>query len=256
VIPQSLARNLPVTVGMAADPRTALRDLHAALVSRATDAFLAASAARRSEQARLKAEEERRYQARVRERWDARPMTTARFVAEIKTALPPDVVVVGEVNTGRADLIRTIPFERPGDYYGSRGGGIGQGLPGALGYRLAHPDRPLLAISGDGSALYTIQALWTAARYHFPLVLAILNNRAYQIVKDNLDRYREFFGVEGERACPHLDLTNPDIDYARLAQGFGVPARRVEEPARVGPAIREGFASGGPYLLDVRVDAR
>ena len=254
--PQSLARNLPVTVGMAADPRTALRDLHAALVSRATDAFLAASAARRSEQARLKAEEERRYQARVRERWDARPMTTARFAAEIKTALPPDVVVVGEMNTGRADLIRTIPFERPGDYYGSRGGGIGQGLPGALGYRLAHPDRPLLAISGDGSALYTIQALWTAARYHFPLVLAILNNRAYQIVKDNLDRYREFFGVEGERACPHLDLTNPDIDYARLAQGFGVPARRVEEPARVGPAIREGFASGGPYLLDVRVDAR
>jgi len=251
--PQALARNFSVTVGLAADPRAALRDLHALLSSRATEPFRTAAAARRREQARLKAEEQRRYQAQVRERWDTRPMTVARFAAELKDALPPDVVVVGEVNTGRADLLRTIPFERAGDYYGSRGGGIGQGLPGALGYRLAHADRPLLAISGDGSALYTIQALWTAARYHLPVVFAILDNRAYQIVKNNLERYREFFRVEGGRGCPHLDLTNPHIDYVQLARGFGVPARRVEDPAEVGPAMREGFASEGPYLLDVLV---
>ena len=254
--PQALARNFPVTVGVTADPKAALRDLHAALSARATDPFRAASAARRAELARLKAEEQRRYQARVRDRWDARPMTTARFAAELKAALPPDVVVIGEVNTGRADLVRALGFERPGDYYGSRGGGIGQGLPGALGYRLAHPDRPLFAISGDGSALYSIQALWTAARYHLPVVFAILNNRAYQIVKNNLGRYRGFFGVEGERDCPHLDLTSPEIDYARLARGFGVPARRVEDPAEVGPAVREGFAAGGPYLIDVLVDGK
>jgi benzoylformate decarboxylase len=252
--PRSLARNFSITVGLAADPKTALRDLHAALSSRVTEPFLAASAVRRSEQARLKAEEQRRYQARVRAEWDARPMTLARFAAELKTALPPDVVVVGEVNTGRADLLRAIPFERPGDYYGSRGGGLGQGLPGALGYRLAHPDRPLLAISGDGAALYSIQALWTAARYRLPVVFVIRNNRAYQIVKRNLDRYRDFFGIEGGQSCPYLDLTNPDIDYAQLARGFGVPARRIEEPAEVGPAIREGFAHAGPYLLDVLVD--
>ena len=74
-------------------------------------------------------------------------------------------------------------------------------------------------------------------------------------MKNNLERYREFFGVEGGRGCPHLDLTNPDIDYVQLARGFGVPARRVEEPAEVGPAMREGFASEGPYLLDVLVGA-
>jgi len=250
--PRSLARNFPVTAGLAADPKAALRDLLAALSARATEPFLAAAAARRRELARRKAEEQRRFQARSRETWDARPMTTARLAAELKAALPPDVVVVAEVNTGRDDLIRTIPFGRPGDYYGSRGGGIGQGLPGALGYRLAHPDRPLLAISGDGSALYSIQALWTAARYRLRVVFVILNNRAYQIVRDNLDRYRDFFGVEGQRGCPHLDLTGPDIDYVQLAHGFGVPARRIEEPAEVGPALRAGFASGGPYLLEVQ----
>ena len=253
--PRSLARHCSVAVGLAAHPGVALRDLHAVLKARAaqTPSFLAASAARRDEQARLHAGEGRRFRARVRERWDARPMTASRFAAELKPALPPDVVVVMEVNTGRADIIRTIPFARPGDFYGSRGGGIGQGLPGALGYHLAHPDRPLLAISGDGSALYSVQALWTAARYRLPVVFVILNNRAYRIVQRNLQRYRDFFGVEGQGGSPYLDLTNPDIDYVQLAHGFGVPARRVEDPADVGPVIRQAFASAGPYLLDVSV---
>jgi benzoylformate decarboxylase len=112
-----------------------------------------------------------------------------------------------------------------------------------------------LAISGDGSALYSIQALWTAARYRLPVVFAILNNRAYQIVKNNLRRYRDFFGVEGGAECAHLDLSSPDIDYAELARGFGVPARRIENPAELAPAVREGFANRGPYLLDVLVGA-
>jgi len=253
--PQSLARNFSVAVGLTADPKTTLREIHSSLVAQATEEFLAASAARRDEQVRLKAQEQRQRRARLESTWDWRPMTTARLAAELKTALPSDVVVVGEVNTGRADLIHTLPFERPGDYYGSRGGGIGQGLPGALGYHLAHPDRPLLSISGDGSSLYNIQAMWTAAHYRMPVVFVILNNRAYQIVKDNLDRYRDYFGLHGREGYPHLDLTDPEIDYARLAQGFGVPARRVVEPAEIGPAIREAFAGDSPYLLEVPVQA-
>jgi benzoylformate decarboxylase len=111
----------------------------------------------------------------------------------------------------------------------------------------------LLAISGDGSALYSVQALWTAARYRLPVVFVILNNRAYQIVQRNLQRYRDFFDVEGQGGSPYLDLTDPDIDYVQLARGFGVPARRVENPADVGPAVRQAFASVGPYLLEVLV---
>jgi benzoylformate decarboxylase len=249
--PQALARNFSIAVGVAADPKMALRDLHTLMSSRATEDFLANSADRRDQQARRQDKEQQRHNTRLQQMWDSRPMTVARFAHELRSALPPDVVVVGEVNTGRRDLIRAIPFQRPGDYYGSRGGGIGQGLPGALGIHLAHPDRPLVSISGDGSSLYSIQALWTAAHYRLPVVFVILNNRAYNIVKLNMDRYRHYFGVSGPQGYPFMDLTEPDIDYVQLAGGFGIPARRVVEPEHIGLAVQAAFASGGPYLIEV-----
>lgn len=252
--PSAVARNYAVTVGIVGDVKLALQELGASIDTGASEEFLAASAARRREHQQWKAELERQQQERLQETWDERPMTSARFMVELRPALPENVVVVGEVNTCRDDLLQRIPFEHPGDYYGSRGGGIGQGLPGALGYHLAHPDRPLLALSGDGSALYSVPALWTAAHYHMPIVFIILNNRAYRIVKQNMDRYREYFDIEGTPGYPFLDLTDPDIDYVKLAEGFGVPARRVSDPEQVGDAVREAFGQGGPYLIDVPIE--
>lgn len=251
----AIARNFAVTVGLVADPKAALRDLNGLLKPRVTATMIEASRTRRSALAQLKEDVWQEQQQRLREGWSDEPMTSARFMAELKPALPQDVIVVGEVNTCRDDLLRTIPFERAGDYYGSRGGGIGQGLPGALGYRLAHPDRPLLAISGDGSALYSIQALWTAAHYRMRVVFIILNNRAYRIVKHNMDRHRIFFDVDGKTGYPFLDLTDPDIDFVDLAQGFGVPARRVIAPEELGPALQEAFSQAGPFLLDVPIES-
>ena len=250
---ETLARNFAISVGLAANLKIALRELYALMSERAGGDFLAAAAERKRALSQLKAEENRRQEERLQAGWDARPMTHARVMVELKAALPPNVVVVGELTVGRADLIRTMHFERPGDYYGSRGGGIGQGLPGAIGYKLAQPDRPLLAISGDGSSLYSIQALWTAAHYRLPIVFVILNDRAYSIVKLNLDRYRNYFGRQHRQGYPFLDLTDPDIDYVWLAQGLGVPARRITEPDQLGPAIQAAFDSGGPYLIEVPI---
>ena len=252
---EAVARNYSVTVGLVADPKAALRDLLASISPQVPEGLREASSRRRSALARLKKEAADQQQNRVRESWDDEPMTSARFMVELKPALPKDVVVVGEVNTCRDDLLRTISFEKAGDYYGSRGGGIGQGLPGALGYRLAHPDRPVLAISGDGSALYSIQALWTAAHYGMRIVFIILNNRAYRIVKHNMDRHRVHFDTRGKTGYPFLDLTDPDIDFVDLARGFGVPARRVIEPEELGPAIQEAFGRSGPALLDVPIES-
>src|SRR5439155_2858916 len=102
---------------------------------------------------------------RAGRRWDAEPIAIPRAMAEVRAALPPDAIVVDEAITASTDLARTLAFQGPGDYYGARGGGIGQALPGALGVKLAHPGRPVVAISGDGSAMYSIQALWTAAHH-------------------------------------------------------------------------------------------
>lgn len=249
--PHALARNFPVTVGLAADPKMALDGLLGVLSSHASEEYLAHSAERRGQCEQVKAQARHLYQERLREVWDLRPMTPARFFHALKTALPPDVIIVSEINTGRHDLLKTLSLEKPGDFFGSRGGGIGQGLPGAVGVHLAFPERPIVTLSGDGSALYSIQALWTAAHYRLPIPFVILHNRAYHIVKRNLDRYRSFFGVGGGGGDRFLNLTDPGIDFVQLAAGFGVPARRITEPEEVAPAVGQAFASGGPYLLEV-----
>ena len=133
-------------------------------------------------------------------------------------------------------------------------GGIGQGLPSAVALKLAEPSRPVLAISGDGSALYTIQALWTAAHRRLNIVFLILNNGTYRVLKINMDHYRHMSGIAADRGYPYLDLDDPRVDFVSAAAGFRVPGRRVEKVEEVIPAVEAAFASGGPYLLDVLVD--
>ena len=252
--PAALARNFPVTAGMVADPKLALAALRAEVVRRAPAAFIQAAQARQKMWAEQKAKEWARQQARAEQAWDKRPMTAARLIMEIKKALPPQAVIVHEAITAAVDLFRTVLLEQPAQFYGPRGGGIGQGLPSAIGVKLAHPAQPVVAISGDGSSLYTVQALWTAAHHNIPVVFVILNNHTYRILKINMNRYRRDFGVQGERPHPHMDLTPPDVGYVALAQGFGLSAQAITEPEDVAPALRAALASGKPTLLDITID--
>jgi benzoylformate decarboxylase len=249
-----MAYNYPVAVGLVADPKLALAALLAAVSKRAAPAFQQRAEAGRKQQAALKAADWEKQQARAQQNWDKRPMSPARLMMEIRAALPKDAIVTQEAITSNIDLARTLLFERPDDYFGPRGGGIGQGLPSAIGVKLAHPQRPVICLSGDGSSLYTIQALWSAAHHKVPVVFIILNNRVYRILKLNMNRYRSLFGVGGERPHPHMDLTQPDLQYVDLARGFGVEGRRIEDPAQVGPALQAAVASGKPMLLDVLID--
>ncbi|HKI98127.1 MAG TPA: thiamine pyrophosphate-binding protein [bacterium] len=252
--PRNMARNYSVHCGLIGDVKTTLRMLNEAVSAGASKAYGTAAAKRREELAALKAKEQERQQARIKETWDRSPMSSARLMVELNDALPPNVAVVHEAITAAADLTRTLSFEGETDYLASRGGGIGQGLPGGIGYKLAYPDRPVLCISGDGSSMYTIQALWTAAHHKIPVVFIILNNRVYRVLKLNMTRFRSEFGLGGERAFPHMDLTDPDLDYVSLAKGLGMDATAVRSPEQVGPAVREAFASGKPWLLDVLLD--
>src|SRR6185437_150578 len=145
-------------------------------------------------------------------------------------ALPANAIVVDEAITAGPDLARSLRFDRLGDYFGARGGGIGQALPGALGVKLAYPDRPVVALSGDGSAMYSIQALWTAAHHDLAVVFVVLDNREYRILKHNMDAYRQRFGEKLEGPYPNMDLTDPAISFADLARGMGVAASRVSTP--------------------------
>ena len=98
---------------------------------------------------------------------------------------------------------------------------------GALGVKVAHPDRPVVALSGDGSAMYSIQALWTAAHHDLEILFVIISNREYRVLKHNLDVYRQRFDAQSDRPYPHMDLTDPVLGFVEMARGMGVQGRRA-----------------------------
>ncbi len=251
---RKLAHNFPVEVGLIGDLVASLSALTAAVGEGSGDDYVVAAQSRNEELRRAKDEELQSQAKRAEAHWDDRPISPARLMAEIRDHAPDDVVVVNEAITAGGDLSRTLNFRESADYYGTRGGGIGQAMPGAIGVKIAHPDRPVLALSGDGSALYTIQALWTAAYHDLPLVWVILHNRTYRILKINMDIYQRRFGLPGDRPYPHMDLTGPDVGFVDVARGFGVEAETVEHPEDIQAALKRAFASGKPYLLDVAIE--
>jgi benzoylformate decarboxylase len=255
--PERLAPNFPVRVGLLATPATGLRALRAAIEREGGAAFRAAAAERRAALEAEKTREAAALRARAVKRWDDEPISIPRLMAEVERILPPDAIVVDESITATIELARVLSFEGPSDYFGARGGGIGQALPGALGVKLAYPRRPVVALSGDGSAMYSVQALWTAVHHDLAVVFIILNNREYRILKHNMDAYRQRFGVKSEgRPYAHMDLTRPEISFPDIAQGLGVAAARVTRPGDLGPALSIALGSGKPYLLDVVVEGR
>jgi acetolactate synthase-1/2/3 large subunit len=129
------------------------------------------------------------------------------------------------------------------------GGAIGQGLPAAIGAAIACPDRPVLALQGEGSAMYTIQALWTMAREQLDVTVLILNNRSYAILNIELERVGADGG--GAKARSQLDLAEPNIDFVALASGLGVPSVRVNECEALTAELERAMAEPGPHLIEV-----
>ncbi len=249
----NVGKNYRVDCGLVADPSLALAVLLAELERRADDAFRKVARERVLAAARRK---EARPAAGEDEEPADLPMSPARFVAELARGLPRDAVITFESPSLTDELFRDLDFRRAGDHLASRGAGIGQAIPSAIGVKLALPDRPLLALSGDGSALYTVQALWTAARQSVPVVTLIANNRSYESLNVGLGRYRSFHPPpERGRAIPHFDLAEPAVDFVSLARGLAVDGQRIEDPAELAPALAAGFARGRPRLLDVAITA-
>ena len=137
-------------------------------------------------------------------------------------------------------------------FYGMRGGGLGWGLPAAVGVKLAKPDRPVLGIIGDGSALYVNQALWTAAHYRIPVVWVICNNAQYMILKRRLHAY----GGAAAKAEQYigLDMMDPEVDFLALARAMGVHGVRADTADAVSKALREAISRHGPTLIDVPIE--
>jgi benzoylformate decarboxylase len=118
------------------------------------------------------------------------------------------------------------------------------------------PRRPVVAISGDGSAMYSIQALWTAAHHKLAIVFVILSNRQYRILKHNVDVWRQNFEAGTQHPYQNMDLTAPELDFVHLAAGMGVEGVRVEKPDEIAPALARAVAANRPYLVEIVVEGK
>jgi benzoylformate decarboxylase len=178
----------------------------------------------------------------------AYPIPVAYLMNVLGRVLPEDAVVVNESLSSEGELRRHVPIRHPDSFYGgaSSGGGLGFGMPGAVGVQLALPGRPVVSVVGDGSVMYTVQALWTAARLAAPVNYVIPNNSQYAILK----AFAAAAGIAD--SVPGLDL--PRLDITRLAEGLGCGAETVEEPEKLEEALKRALAHEGPYLVNVIVD--
>jgi acetolactate synthase-1/2/3 large subunit len=171
--------------------------------------------------------------------------------AAIAALLPEDAVVVDEGNTeGIFTFLHSAHAARH-DWLHNQGGSIGLGLPLAVGAAVACPDRKVICLEGDGSAMYTIQALWTMARENLDIVTIVFANRSYRIL--NIELGRVGAGSAGQRAKDMLDLTRPELDFVALAQSMGVPASRPSSAEELCAVLELAMRHKGPQLIECRV---
>ena len=246
-----IAKNHPVDLGLVADPKLTLAAIADALEGRLSQAQKAAARARIEEVGAHKAEQRAKELAADRERGDATPLHFSRLMMELAPRLPEDVVVFDEGLTSSPDLTRWLPPTKIGQFFQTRGGSLGVGLASGIGVQAALRDKTVLAVSGDGGAMYTIQALWSAARHDLPIKYVVCNNRSYRLLQANISQYWGEQGVTGRDFPLSFDLSKPDLQFAEMAKSMGVAGRRVERAEEIGPAVDEMLAHNGPFLLDV-----
>lgn len=254
VSPTAFGENHRIDCGLWADPAEALEALCDSLGDRLSPDLMWAIQARTTRIAEQRRLDDESYAESIRGDLDNGRLTPATMISEIARATPPEAAVTCEIFGNTTHVLKCFDFEKPGDFLSARGGGIGQAIPSAVGMAIARPGRPVLAITGDGSALYTIQALWTAAQQGLPIVAVVLNNGGYGILKSGFDYYRGRRALESLESYPHLDLEEPAIGFVELARGLGVTGRRISDIGAVAPAVHEAFETGKPTLLDIVVE--
>jgi benzoylformate decarboxylase len=247
-----LGKNYPPKVAILGDPKATLPDVTKAVRERMTSGARAAARERLEAAKAATLVEREALKTKARGLAGQTPVQPLALLNAIAEMLPKDAVVVDESVSSGTGVRSLLKSDDPQSYYGLRGGGIGWGLPASLGVKLALPDRPVIALVGDGSAMYTCQALWTAAHERIAVVFVIFNNTSYRILKQRLHAQRgaaaqidRFVGME---------LVDPAIDHVGLARSLGVAAARAKSVHEATDLVAQGLQSDAPLLIEVAVE--
>ncbi|MGN6735146.1 MAG: thiamine pyrophosphate-binding protein [Candidatus Binatia bacterium] len=245
--PWEIGKVFPVDVGIIADARSALRALLEIYPRVAPDANGRNErlALINNAQQQIKVELENR----TRQGWDATPINTARLVRTMDQLIEKDALIVNESPTSKDILMANFRFSNGRAYFSNSSGGyLGWGLGAAIGAKLASPRLRVVACLGDGCAMFGLQGLWTLAKYRVPLTVVVFNNRAYMAVKNQFRGSEERVRIAAEMGA---EITGPDLNFARLAETFGIYGQRVEQPDAIEPALKRALEQNGPALVDV-----
>ncbi|HSN77974.1 MAG TPA: thiamine pyrophosphate-binding protein [Anaerolineae bacterium] len=247
-----IGKNHRVDLAVVADPKLSLALLAGALEAGMTADQRAAADARTAEIGAAKAAKRAAQIEADQAAAGKTPLSMAPFMAELAKQLPSDnVVIFDEALTSSPAVVRYFPPQRTGEYFLTRGGSLGIGFPGAIGAKLANPGKTVIGFSGDGGSMYTIQALWTAARHNIDVKFVVCNNGSYRLLQLNIDQYWKDQGVPKHDFPLSFDLSSPPLHFVDLAKGMSVPGLRVETPEQIAPAIQQMLATPGPFLIDL-----
>src|SRR5712691_2783963 len=252
VDPWEIGKNYPPKVAILGDPKGTLPELTAAVRERMSSGARGAARDRLKTASDAIAAERMALIAKARALAGATPVQPLALLHAIGEMLPKDAVVIEEALSSAPGIRQLIRSDDPQSYFGLRGGGIGWGLPATMGVKLALPDRPVVGLIGDGSAMYTVQGLWTAAHYKIDCVFVILNNTSYRILKQRLHNRRGL--AEQADTYVGMELVDPKIDFVGLARSLGIKANRARTVHEATALLAQALKGTGPMLIDVELD--
>jgi len=246
-----MGKNFPTEIALRADVKETLKALNIVIENQG-----GAQQKAKADQA-LKSLGSKNWSAKRRtmiETLDSAPKTgaidPAWMIMKIVDTMPEETIIVDEGIISSRSLMSLLPYKSPSSLFGMASGGIGWGVPAACGVQAAYPDRPVIAVIGDGSSMYSIQALWTAANQKLPINYIICDNGGYRIIKERL------FAFHGNEKFIGMDFKEPSVDFVGLAESVGVPSVRVVGHDELVPALEQALRNtGGPNLISVTVDS-
>jgi len=250
--PWEIGKNYPADAAILGDPKSILPELTAAVEAAMTGGARGAARERFKTASEATLAERHALKAKAKTLAGKSPVQALALLDAIGDMLPKDAVVIEEVLSSSPGIRQLIRSDDPQSYFGLRGGGIGWGLPAAIGIKLALPHRPVVALVGDGSAMYTCQALWTAAHDRIGVVFVILNNKSYRILKQRLLALRGH--AEQVDKFVGMEIVDPPIDFVGLARSLGVAAEHAKTVHDATDLIAQGIKANTPLLIDVDLD--
>jgi benzoylformate decarboxylase len=247
--PWEIGKVFPIDLGIVADPKSALSALIEIFPAFAVEGNDSRKAERIKCLQKAKVQERAELENRVKQGWDATPINAARLMRTMDKLIEQDALIVNESPTSKDILMANFQFTSARSYFSNSSAGyLGWGLGAAIGAVLASPNRRVVACLGDGSAMFGIQGLWTLAKYRVPLKVIVFNNRAYMAVKNQFRGPEERIRLAAEMGA---ELSGPEINFARLAETFGIFGQRVEEPGAIEAVLKRALEQSGPALVDV-----